>query len=262
MAEDQSSELHLDGGAPGETHTIWMLDDDVELCRMLSLFFGRLGWPFRAFYATRDFEHALLESSPDVAILDLMLPGKTGLQLLAGVRAAGFRFPVVMLSAMGSPSDRVAGLEAGANDYLPKPFLCRELHLRIVQMLSTRLPEPAQTAGAGPRPAGFRWGPLVFELGERRLVCGHLIEPLSRGDAALLLALCTAVGPTSRADLLKASGSLVDTPESRTIDVRLSRLRGLLRKLNNGDELIVAVRGKGYQLSHAPEELSQPAPGH
>jgi DNA-binding response OmpR family regulator len=235
-----------------------MLDDDMQLCRMIQTFFEREGWMFRSFHTARMFELALLDSRPDVAILDLMLPGKTGLELLEGLRLSGFRFPVLMLSAMGSPSDRVVGLEAGANDYMAKPFLCRELHLRILKMLDCSKMEPTATKPSHPAAASYQWGRVVFEVDSRRLVCDELSKSLSRGDAALLEALCTASGPISRQELLSASGSLVDTPESRTIDVRIFRLRRVLKELNDGNDLIVTIRGKGYQLTQLPLAIPRP----
>lgn len=240
-----------------EPHCLWMLDDDVELCRMIETYFERLGWTFRSFHAARDFEFALLESSPEAAIVDLMLPGKTGLELVQSLQVSGFHFPVLMLSAMGSPSDRVVGLEAGANDYLAKPFLCRELQLRIVKMLDIRRRDATASLPLRPAAARYQWERLVFEVGSRRLVSGDLCEPLSRGDAALLEALCTAGGPISRQALLRATGSLVETSESRTIDVRIFRLRGLLKKLNDGEDLIRSVRGRGYQIAQPPALIQQ-----
>ena len=242
----------------GQSHCLWMVDDDMQLCRLIQTFYEREGWTFRSFNAARLFELALLESRPDVAILDLMLPGKTGLELLEGMRRSGFSFPVLMLSAMGSPSDRVVGLEAGANDYVAKPFLCRELHLRILKMLDSSKIEPTAAKSSHPAAASYQWGSVVFEVDSRQLVCGELCKSLSRGDAALLEALCTASGPISRQELLSASGSLVDIPESRTIDVRIFRLRKVLKELSNGNDLIATIRGKGYQLTQLPLAIPRP----
>ena len=242
----------------GESHCLWMVDDDIQLCRMIQTFYEREGWIFRSFNTARLFELALLESQPDVAILDLMLPGKTGLELLQGMRRSGFSFPVLMLSAMGSPSDRVVGLEAGANDYVAKPFLCRELHLRIHKMLDSSKIELTAAKSSHPAAASYQWERVVFEVESRLLVCGELCKSLSRGDAALLEALCTANGPISRQELLSACGSLVDIPESRTIDVRIFRLRRVLKELSNGNDLIATVRGKGYQLTQLPLAIPRP----
>ena len=239
-------------------HCLWMLDDDVKLCRMVESYFKRQGWTFRSFHDTRDFEIALLESSPEAAIVDLMLPGKNGVQFLRSLQASGFHFPVLMLSAMGSPSDRVVGLEAGANDYMAKPFLCRELQLRIIKMLEIRCTEPTPSRPSRPAAASYQWGRLVFDVGSRRLVTGDLCESLSRGDAVLLEALCSAGGPISRQALLRVTGSLVEPSESRTIDVRISRLRGLLKKLNDGEDLIRSVRGRGYQIAQPPAVIQLP----
>jgi two-component system phosphate regulon response regulator OmpR len=244
--------------APQKTVNLWILDDDEEMCALLSRQCQQVGWLLRAFHHPRQLSQALESDQPDLLILDQLLPEKHGLEVLNRLSQGGKTFPVLILSALGAPSDRVAGLEAGAGDYLPKPFLFRELQLRIDRLL---LSSPA---AAAPEPSPWLQNGC-FELGSLRFEAGlqhALLTPdgerhrLSRGDSALLLAFCGNPGVViSRSHLLRATGSLVTPGQSRTIDVRLSRLRRLLRQLA-GSDLIVPQRGQGYKLMVEVKKLA------
>jgi DNA-binding response OmpR family regulator len=171
---------------------IWILDDDRALCELLAEQLIQLGWEPCCFHEPAAFEAALTDAPPDLLVLDQMLPIKPGTQVLAKLRARGHRFPVLMLSALGAPTDRVHGLEVGANDYLAKPFLCRELQLRIDQLLSAAL-ATATTAGALAAAAdqadtpAYRLASLHFDPENQVLRTASLkLITLSRGDTALL----------------------------------------------------------------------------
>ena len=190
-----------------------------------------------------------------------MLPDRRGVEILSGLRLQGYRFPVLMLSALQSPEDRIAGLEAGADDYLGKPFSFRELQLRIERLLAIttglfedRVPPPAHDC--------FRIGSIHFDgqLAQLTAADGAVIR-ISRGDAALLQALVRRPGEVvGRQTLARISGSLVDVSQSRSIDVRLGRLRRLLRELlPGGEDVIEAYRGQGYRLM-AEVQLAKPRP--
>lgn len=230
---------------------IWILDDDAELCQMLEEIIQGCGWTPRSFHEPRSFEVALGEASPDLLVLDQMLPRKPGTQVLAGLRQAGHRFPVLMLSALGAPSDRVQGLEMGADDYLAKPFLPRELELRIDILL--RAAEGPQL----PQQGAFRIGDLLFQPARQQLSAGDgRSERLSRGEVALLLAFCQAPSLViSREQLAQSCGTLVDPGNSRSLDVRISKLRRLLGDLSQIPSgpggAIETVRGRGYRLAAA-----------
>ncbi|MFO8236767.1 MAG: response regulator, partial [Prochlorococcaceae cyanobacterium] len=101
--------------------TIWILDDDVELGALLTEQFGSRGWDVCHLNHPRQLDEALADSVPDLLVLDELLPGRRGTDVLMELRCSHPRLPVLMLSALGRASDRVAGLEAGANDYLGKP---------------------------------------------------------------------------------------------------------------------------------------------
>lgn len=249
------------GPAPFHTNhpgvRVWILDDDRALCELLAEQLIRVGWQLSCFHDPLAFEEALSQEHPELLVLDQMLPGKPGTHVLAKLRQQGHSFPVLMLSALGAPTDRVHGLEVGANDYLAKPFLCRELQLRIEHLLTM-----ATVAAAPPsnRALGqvFRVANLRFDPDNQTLrTANHELLALSRGDTALLAAFCSAPGQIlSREQLAQASGSLVDASHSRSLDVRISKLRKMLCGASGGEELIESVRGRGYRL--ASQAISQP----
>jgi DNA-binding response OmpR family regulator len=240
---------------------IWILDDDEAMVSLLCRQSQKLSWNLQALHHPRQLPQALREGKPDVLLLDQLLPEKHGLDVLASLQQEGRAFPVLILSALGSPSDRIAGLEAGADDYLSKPFHFRELQLRVERLL--RHPFTNPPAERSPSlPAGvFQLANLRFEAGpDARLLSNDGdVQRLSRGECALLHAFCRSQGTTlSRAQLLQATGSLVIPGQTRTIDVRVSRLRRVLRDLA-GEELIQPERGMGYRLVADVQEL---ADGH
>lgn len=258
--------LTTDGAPPAAAtpHAVkvWILDDDKDMCSLLGQQFQRIGWTLQAFHHPRDLFQALKQDRPDILLLDQLLPEKHGLEVLSTLRLGWERFPVLVLSALSAPSDRIAGLEAGAEDYLSKPFHFRELQLRMERLLQS-IPD-----NASPNPCRLLKG-RSFALGELRfeadpdhpfLRSGGEMHRLSRGDAVLLVSFCEQPGQVlSRAHLLQATGSLVTPGQSRTIDVRLSRLRRLLRNLT-GDDLIVPERGQGYRLITEVRDLGTLAP--
>jgi DNA-binding response OmpR family regulator len=232
---------------------IWWLEDDRHLCRLLE---GRLracGWHLSLFHHRDALVAALKRDLPDLLILDRMLPGMNGLALLRNLREQHHRFPVLMLSAMGSPDERIEGLELGADDYLPKPFRSQELIWRIERLLQAIPPWRFQRSSST---RTLPLGPLALEPGQGCLRDASGGEfPLSRGEIALLLSLLEVPGEVrSREDLAMATGSLVDVASSRTLDMRLSRLRRLLLQVSAGGVGIEAVRGRGYRLALPPSE--------
>lgn len=241
--------------APGaRAHRLWILEDDAELCQLLAERCTRRGWQLEPFHQPRALEQALQDSTPDLLLLDQMLPLKSGLEVLDGLRRQGHRFPVLMLSALNASSDRIAGLEHGADDYVGKPFVFRELQLRIERLLRDQAQpgnsDPMRDATTPVEASCFWIGDLLFNPQElwMRAPDGALIR-LTRGDTALLLALCREPDAVlSRQTLAKASGSLVDVSQSRTIDVRMSRLRRTLQDLQPDTTLLEARRGLGYRL--------------
>ncbi|MGD0430025.1 MAG: response regulator transcription factor [Acetobacteraceae bacterium] len=184
--------------------------------------------------------------SPDLLVLDVMMPGETGLDLTRSLREEqGHDLPVLMLTARGAPEDRIAGFEAGADDYLPKPFEPRELVLRIRALLR-RAPGPVPAA-AEPPSGQVRIGTAVFDLSR-----GELIGPsgpirLTGGEAALLTALASRPGEIlSREDIAAALGT--DETGERAVDVQVTRLRRKIEADPREPRFLHTVRGRGYVL--------------
>lgn len=226
---------------------IWWLEDDRHLCHLVETRLRACGWRLTLFHKSQDLLDALRQDQPDLLILDRLLPGINGMALLKSLRQKRYAFPVLMLSAMGSPDERIEGLALGANDYLAKPFRSRELIWRLERLLQGGAPPLIHGSS---REGGVPLGPLALD---RRQCClrdaSGMEFPLSRGDIALLLTLLELPGTVrSREQLARASGSMVDVTQSRSLDVRLSRLRRLLRRVSAGDVSIEAVRGIGYRL--------------
>lgn len=230
--------------------SIWILDDDEEMCSLLARQGEKIGWKLRSYHHPRQLPDALDQSHPDLLILDQLLPEKHGLDVLKCLRQDIRPFPVVILSALAAPSDRIAGLEAGADDYISKPFHFRELQLRVERLLHSPVASAASPQPPPHQPNAFLIGTMRFtaEPEQSLLTASGESYRLTRGEGALLGAFCRNPGVVlSRAQLLQFTGSLVSSGHSRTIDVRLSRLRKLLRQLTGG-ELIDPVRGQGYRL--------------
>ena len=141
---------------------IWILDDDQAMCSLLACQCEKVGWQIHSYHHPKPFLLDCQTAPPDLLVLDQLLPCKHGLDVLTMLRLDGQTFPVVILSALGAPNDRIAGLEAGADDYLSKPFQFRELQLRIERLLRT----PQTDSGSSPLPphysGHFQLGSLHF----------------------------------------------------------------------------------------------------
>ena len=226
---------------------VWVLDDDTSLCQLLMRQFKACGWFPLAIHTATDFDRLLADIYPDLLVLDQMLPDQTGTEILTGLRKAGHHFPVLMLSALGAPDDRIHGLEVGADDYLSKPFTTKELMLRIERLLGHAGP---RWAGLDPSQNCFQIDEVLFNPSELSLSCGDELLSLSRGEAVLLSKFCQSPSLIlSREQLARGSGSIVDVSSSRSFDMRVSKLRRQLNSLwpGLGDQL-ESVRGRGYRL--------------
>jgi two-component system OmpR family response regulator len=227
---------------PDNPPRILVVDDDPGICEVLCEFLGRHGYAVEAAGNAREMDAALKARAPDVVVLDLMLPGEDGLSICKRLAAAGGP-PVIMLSAMGEETDRIIGLELGADDYLPKPCSPRELLARVRAVLRRR-GEPA-SAGLGATVIAFDGWRL--DLVRRELASPHGVTiNLSAGEFGLLRAFVERPQRVlTRDQLLDLARNPASEAFDRAIDVQISRLR---RKLDDGSgrELIRTVRGEGY----------------
>ncbi len=223
------------------TARLLVIDDDQELCELLVEYLGGEGF---AVDAVHDGELGLERAGTpgyDLVVLDVMLPGLNGLEVLRRLRAAS-RVPVVMLTARGDEVDRVVGLELGADDYLPKPFNPRELAARIRAVLR-------RTERGGAAPDGLlRVADLELDPGARRVRVGGAEVELTGVEFALLERLLRAAGEVvERVDLSREVLGRRPSPFDRSLDVHLSNLRRKLGPSGSGGERIKTIRGVGYQ---------------
>lgn len=226
-----------------------MLDPDPQTSGILHHSFEASGWQFLQLQSILEFEGLLEDLTPHLLLLEQQLAGRSGIDLLLQLRAAGYRFPVVMLSAMASVQDRIQGLEAGADDYVAKPYAPRELMLRLERLLQYTagwgglLPEQIKEC--------YRIAEIRFDPAGNSLSLGDQRVSTSRGDSALLLQFCQSPGLIlSREQLARGSGSIVDVANSRSLDMRISKLRRILNALTPGlGAKLQSVRGRGYRLT-------------
>jgi two-component system phosphate regulon response regulator OmpR len=215
-----------------------VVDDDERLRALLQRYLGANGYRVTAAAAAGDARHLMKSMAFDLLILDVMMPGESGLDLARSVRADS-PVPILMLTARGDPADRIAGLELGADDYLPKPFEPRELLLRIGGLL--RRAAPPDLPPSGP----LHMGGAVFDPEGARLTRAGRPVKLTGAEAALLQLFAAHAGrPFSRTDRCKKLGVSLE----RSIDVQVTRLR---RKIEEDPKLplyLQTVRGIGYVL--------------
>ncbi|SRR6266581_758707 len=224
---------------------IWIVDDDPELRHLLQEYLARQQFEVRTLPDGRDLERRLQRSRPDLLVLDVMMPGEDGLEVCRRLRAAGDDIPIIMLTAKSDPIDRVIGIELGADDYVGKPFLPRELTARITAVLRRRAPLPPGTPIADGD--AVRFGDCRLDLATRTLRRGERKVDLTTGEFALLAAFTRHPHqPLSRERLLElARGPNSETFE-RSIDVQISRLRKLIEADPAKPRHIQTVWGFGY----------------
>ena len=230
--------------APGSTGRIIVVDDDPGIRDVVSEFLSRHGFEVETAADAAELNRLMNTGpSPDLVVLDVMLPGEDGLQICR--RLSGADGPaVVMLSAMGEETDRIVGLELGADDYLPKPCNPRELLARVRAVLRRRGERPASASHLGARCefAGWRLDMVRREL---RTPDGVIVN-LSGGEFSLLRAFVEHPQRVlTRDQLLDFARGPDSDAYDRAIDVQISRLR---RKLDDGggSELIRTIRNEGY----------------
>ncbi|NYZ15164.1 response regulator [Azospirillum sp. RWY-5-1] len=225
---------------------ILVVDDHAEIRDLLGRFLRQHGFRATGVPDGQGMRAALASATVDLVVLDLMLPGESGLDLCRELRGSS-SLPVIMLTAMGEETDRIVGLEVGADDYVPKPFNARELLARIRAVLRRTADRPA---------AGPQGNALVFAGWRLDLVRRDLTSPdgvavdLTSGEYDLLLAF--AENPQtvlSRDRLLELSHNRVFTAYDRSIDVQVSRLRRKIEDESRPDPLIKTIRGVGYMLT-------------
>jgi two-component system phosphate regulon response regulator OmpR len=225
---------------------ILVVDDDTRLRERLSSFLSRSG--FRVSTASNAVEarQRLGALDFDLIVLDVMMPGESGLDLASEIRRSD-DVPILMLTAMDQAKDRIAGLETGVDDYLGKPFEPRELVLRLQNILRRNKAPAAPSGGEPVRRVTF--GPMEFDLELGELVQQGKRVPLTDAEVVLLRALAARLGEVlSRETLSRSMGAAIN---ERAIDVQVTRLRRKIEPDPSFPRYLRTVRGQGYRLVDA-----------
>jgi two-component system response regulator CpxR len=224
-----------------------MLDDDRELAIMTGEFLGLEGFALQLAHTPEEAVAALEAATPDLLILDVMLPQRSGFEVLRRLRQTHPRLPVLMLTARGDAIDRVLGLELGADDYLTKPFDPRELAARVRAILRRARPD-----GDSLHPADlpeFAIGSLRIDATRRHLRAAGGETDLTGAELRVLQRLARDAGHlVTRAALTEDALGRKLTPYDRSIDTHISNLRRKLVDCGATDVEIRALRGAGYEL--------------
>jgi two-component system phosphate regulon response regulator OmpR len=228
---------------PDDAH-ILVVDDDARLRGLLSRYLAEQGFRVTTAADAADARDKLRFVHPDLMVLDVMMPGESGLALTASLRSdLGDIVPVLLLTARGTPEDRIAGFESGADDYLGKPFEPMELVLRIRALLRRAAPRGEAAAPSGPVPLGA----LSFDVSRGELSGPAGVQRLTGGEAALLTALASKPNEVlSREDIAVALD--MDDAGERAIDVQVTRLRRKIETDPREPRFLHTVRGRGYVL--------------
>ena len=224
------------------SHRILLVDDDTELVDLLRDYLQREGFGVSTAHDASTGVLAALSGEHDLLVLDVMMPGASGIQALAQIRAQS-ALPILMLTARGDDADRITGLELGADDYVPKPCTPRELSARIRTIL--RRTGPSALAAAKPMVAG----PLTLWPTLRRAEMAGQELKLTSTEFSLVEVLLRHAGRlVSKAELSQEALSRPLSRFDRSVDVHMSRIRQKLGPLPDGRACIHTVIRKGYQL--------------
>jgi two-component system, OmpR family, response regulator CpxR len=220
-----------------------IVDDDTELCSLLQEFLHREGFTVQCVHEGKSALELAQQGGFDLIILDVMLPGLDGFEILKRLRTES-KVPVLMLTARGQDVDRIVGLELGADDYLPKPFNPRELSARVKAIL--RRTEAKSNRGR------VEVNGVALDPGTREVICEGKAVDVTTLEFDILEQLMRNAGRVvSRDGLMESLYNRKATPFDRSIDMHVSHLR---RKLEGGRPVIKTIRGVGYQFCQSPEE--------
>jgi two-component system phosphate regulon response regulator OmpR len=232
---------------PDTLPTVLLVDDEPELRALLAEYFGRNGFAVMQAENAAEARERVAESVPDVAVLDINMPGENGLSLARALREAHPRLAVLMLTTAGEAIDRIVGLEMGADDYVAKPFELRELLARVRAVLRrlqvTAAPVPA--AGEAERIA---FGPCQLDLDQRKLfgADGAEIDITAAEFDLLALFARHPNRPLNRDQIMEQAHNRGWDVFDRSIDLRVMRLRRKVERNPDKPEVIKTVRNVGY----------------
>lgn len=236
-----------------DAQKILVVDDDVRLRTLLQRFLEDQGYGVKTVADAVQMDRVLGRELFALIVLDFMLPGEDGIAICQRLRESGNNTPIIMLTARGADSDRINGLEAGADDYLPKPFNPQELLARMKAVLRRQTRElpgaPSQTSEV------VSFGPWTLDLSTRQLSNAGSSVSLTTGEFAVLKALVQHPRePLTRDKLMALARGREWGAMERSIDVQVSRLRKLIETNPANARYLQTVWGVGYVF--VPDELS------
>lgn len=220
---------------------ILIVEDERDIAELIAFNLKRAGFEISLAHDGIEGLEAALRERPDLIVLDLMLPGRDGFSVFRELKRdpRTHAIPVIMLTARAQTEDRIQGLEAGADDYLTKPFSPKELMLRVQAVLK-RTESPPGTVD-------FNYGPFRFDKNALKFYLDNQPAELTATEFKLLLYLCERAGrQQDRNDLLRTVWGYSDATHSRTLDTHMKRLR---QKLGEHGTWIETVRGVGYRVT-------------
>ena len=218
-----------------------LVDDDSRIRTLMSRYLTAQGYRITTAESAADARNRLRSLAFDLIVLDVMMPGENGIDFARALRKES-QIPILMLTAQSEPRDRVRGLEAGADDYLPKPFEPKELALRIASILR-RTTAPSTIAPA-PIPI-VRFGEFAFDVERGDLRAGNEIVRLTDREKFMLTLLAKTPGEPVSREAMAGSNAAVN---ERTIDVQMNRLRRKIERDPTNPGFIQTARGAGYRL--------------
>ena len=227
------------------TQRILVVDDEPDITALVAYHLARAGYRVSTANSGQDALKAAREERPDVVVLDLMLPGVSGYEVLRELRKREDTADVgvILLTARREEADRIKGLSLGADDYLTKPFSPQELTLRVAAVLR-RLAAPAVAAGSN-----LVEGPLTIDRSAHRVMLNGEAVPLTATEYKLLVTLVERRGRVqTRAQLLESVWDAQPDIQTRTVDMHVQRLRA---KLGRAGEMVETVRSFGYRFRGA-----------
>jgi two-component system phosphate regulon response regulator OmpR len=233
---------HLRTPPPDDAPHLLLVDDDRRILELLSRYLCDHGYRVTTANSASEARARLNGISFDLLVLDVMMPGESGLDLARSIRN-GSTVPILMLTARSDAEDRIAGLETGADDYVPKPFEPRELLLRIGNILKR-----AEQPDTHPIES-VRFGDFLFDLGSGELTRNGKPVRITDREREMLRVLSASGGETVPRQALTAPG--VNASE-RAVDVQINRLRRKIERDPTDPVFLRTVRGVGYRLVATP----------
>ena len=222
-----------------------IVDDDERIRSLLQQFLVQSDYLVSTAEDAEQARTLLSAIEFDLIILDVMMPGQDGISFTAELRTLQNKTPILLLTARGETEDRIKGLEAGADDYLPKPFEPKELLLRINAILR-RMPELKEDQMM---PKTLSLGHLKYDVARNELWEGENQIRLTTTESQLMKIFTSALGePISRVDLVTSLGRDVSSAQDRAIDVQITRLRRKIEVNPGQPRYLQTVRGAGYML--------------